>query len=568
MSFQLAAAYVQLSNRGFSTVMGGVDAIRGKLSGLVSFATGPVAAGMAALGAGASVAGMVGLAAKVEQTTAQFKTLLGSVDAAKGMIEDLQKFSASTPFQFDGLADSAKVLLAFGVSSEQVVPTLKTLGDVAAATGNDVGELANIYGKVKAQGTLMTDSLNQFNERGIPIGARLAEMFQKTEAEIRDMASKGQISFGDLQKAMVGMTSEGGMAFNGMAEQSTTLGGLFSTMKDNISLLMGDIGAAIVEGFDLKGATDGLTQFVQRVRSEWLPSIVSGFQWMNQNIITPFFSAIGSMTNLVMEFVADIDLYWQYAYTSVGNSINNMWQHVSTFFQNAVTLGSWFVSSMLTYWTNLYNNAGRIFFNMIEMMKNIWSGLWNFIRGRGFDIDFSPMVDSFNAATEGIKMPELAAPQLDALSGDLDRIAGQLAARQDARRRRAEDAANAANDNSIAALEIQEGTEKGITEEKQKQKELSTSFVSLAGLANKMQESRKFTGGAAGGGAQAMQQVRPAGEMANNLASRQQINAMQQQVTTMTALLELARGAGIKIATQAGGVSLPAPSVQFGATPS
>ena len=563
MSFQLAAAYVELSNRGFSTVMSGVDAIRGKLGGLVSFATGPVAAGMAALGAGASIAGMVGLAAKVEQTTAQFKTLLGSVDAAKGMIEDLQKFSATTPFQFDGLADSAKVLLAFGVSQEQVIPTMKALGDVAAATGNDIGSLANIYGKVKAQGTLMTDTLNQFNERGIPIGARLAEMFQKTEAEIRDMASKGQISFGDLQKALVGMTSEGGMAFGGMAEQSTTLGGLFSTMKDNITLLMGDIGAAIVEGFDLKGATDGLTQFVQRVRGEWLPSIVSGFQWMNQSIVQPFMSTIGYMTNLVMEFVADIDLYWQYAYTSVGNSINNMWQTVSTFFQNAVTMAGWFVGNIGNFFGNLYNNAGRIFFNMIQMMKNIWSGLWDFIRGRGFNVDFSPIADNFNAVMEGIEMPELETAQLNALSGDLDRIAGQLAARQDARRRRAEEAANAAGDNQMAALEIQEGTEKSITDEKQKQKELSTSFVSLAGLANRMQEQRKFTGQPS---SESMQQVRPAGEMANNIGGRDQINAMQQQLTTMQALLELARGAGIRVAQQAGGVSLPNASVQFGVT--
>jgi hypothetical protein len=290
---------------------------------------------------------------------------------------------------------------------------------------------------------------------------------------------------------------------------------------------------------------------------------------------------------------------------------------------------------MLTYWTNLYNNAGRIFFNMIEMMKNIWSGLWNFIRGRGFDIDFSPMVDSFNAATEGIKMPELAAPQLDALSGDLDRIAGQLAARQDARRRRAADAAKATGDNSIAALEIQEGTEKEITAEKEKQKELSTSFVSLADLADqgiqssleaqREEETRRndeafannriapqqnadligqladaltieqsITPGTLGqtqatgdaipsfvGTANQMQdalaalrgnqnvrdEIRPAGEMANGMASREQISAMQRQINMLQAILELARGPGIRIAQQAGSVNLPAASVQFAGVP-
>jgi hypothetical protein len=123
------------------------------------------------------------------------------------------------------------------------------------------------------------------------------------------------------------------------------------------------------------------------------------------------------------------------------------------------------------------------------MMKNIWTSLWDFIRGRGFDIDFSPIVDNFNAALEGIKMPELQSPELNALQGDLDRIAGQLASRQEARRKRAADAAKATNDSSVAALEIQEATEKGITDEKEKQKELSSSFVGIAEVDKKMQDA-------------------------------------------------------------------------------
>jgi len=290
---------------------------------------------------------------------------------------------------------------------------------------------------------------------------------------------------------------------------------------------------------------------------------------------------------------------------------------------------------LLTYWSNLYNNAGRIFFNLIQQMKNIYSGLWDFIRGRGFNVDFSPMVDSFNAAIEGIEMPELATPQLDALSGDLDRIAGQLAARQDARRKRSEEAARAAGDNSIAALEIQEGTEKGITAEKEKQKQLSASFVSLADLADqgiqssleaqREEETRRnneaaannrmdpqqnvdligqladaltieqgIAPGAAGqtqaagnaipdlaGTANQMQdalvasrgnqvvrdEIRPAGEMAQGMASREQFSAMQRQLNTMQAILELARGPGIRIAQQAGTVNLPAASVQFAGAP-
>ena len=566
MSFQLAAAYVELSQRGFGSVMGGVDRIRGKLGGLVSFVSGPVAAGMAALGTGASVAGMVGLAASIEQTRTQFATLLGSMELARQKISELQRFSASTPFQFDGLAASAKQLLAFGVANDQVIPTLRVLGDVAAATGNQVGELSAIYGKVKANGRLMTEALDQFNDRGIPVGKALEEAFGKTGEEIRKMASAGQISFSDLQRAMIRMTSEGGIAFNGMASQSTTLSGLWSTLKDNVTLVMTDIGEAIVEGFDLKSVTESFTIFVQRVRGEWMPAVVGSFQWARQSIEGIFPSITDSMSESVSDFVSVFDLSLRAFVAMTQNATSNAWQYVSTFFNNAVTLGGWFAGNMGSIFTNVYNSAGRIFSNMASMMRNIWDGVWSYISGGGFDVDFSPMVDSFNAAVAGISMPELQTPELNAYQGELDAILGEFAARQIRRAQRERAEANATSDEAIAALDVQDDQEKGITEEKRKQREFSASFVSLSGLANKMQEQRKFTGGGGVGGTGDIMQGANVGNV--NSTMRQEIDLVRQQVQHLATLAGLANGAGLRVVHQGGGggVQLPQASVQFGVT--
>jgi hypothetical protein len=272
------------------------------------------------------------------------------------------------------------------------------------------------------------------------------------------------------------------------------------------------------------------------------------------------------MLDYMIDFVANIDLSLRYFVALSQNASINAGEYMTAFFTNSVTLAGWFVSNAGSLFVNLYNHSGRIFGNMIDMMKGLWDGLWSYIKGDGFTVDFMPMIDSFNAAVDGIKLPELQTPQLDQLRGQLDSIEGEFLARQIARSLKGKKQTEETGETAIAALDIQEDTEKGITDEKQKQKELSTSFVSLAGLANKMQEQRKFTGAGGGGGAQAMQQMRPAGEMANNIGGRDQINAMQQQLTTMQALLELARGAGIRVAQQAGGVALPNASVQFGAT--
>ena len=592
MAFKLAEAFVELNQRGFNGVMGQVDKIKSGLGGMVSFVTGPVGIALAGLGAGASIGGMLSLATSIEQTETQFKTLLGSTDAAKKKIGELQTFAASTPFQFDGLADSAKKLLAFGTSSDQVIPTLRVLGDVAAATGNDVGELANIYGKVQASGRLMTEGLDQLNERGVPVGKALEEMFGKTGAEIRKMASEGQISFADMQRALQTMGSEGGIAFNGMADQSQTLGGLISTLKDNIALAMTDIGLSLVDGFDLKSVTNGITEFTQRVRSEWLPSIMEGFNRLSESIVKPMLSAIGSIATEFFAFILDFDLYWQYAYTSLGNTISNMYQTVSTFFENAVTLGGWFVDNIGQMFVNVYNNIGRIFGNMIQMIKNYWTALLNFFTTGEINVDFTPILDSFLAVVDQIKMPELQSPELDLLQGDMDRIAGQLAQRQADREKRRQESLAKSTDTKVEGLAIDESVvaeqdeqaekQKKITKETEKTNEArNASFVSFSALADKMQQESLGRGGDeagggvaagigggnfGGGGAAAAVRNGAGGNAQGMQDQKAQMTLMQQQLTSLQGLLGLATGSGIRVAQPGGGVDVPKASVQFGVT--
>ena len=486
MAFQLAEAYVELSQRGFGGVMGSIGRVRGAFGSLVGFVTGPVGVAMAGIGGAAAVGGMVSLAAQIEQTEVQFTTLLGSADAAKQTIADLQDFAASTPFQFGGLAESAKALLAFGTSNEQVLPTLQVLGDVAAATGNQVGELANIYGKVKARGALMTESLDQFNERAIPVGAKLAEMFGKTEAEIRDMASKGQISFGDLQSAMQQMTAEGGIAFGGMQDQSTTLGGLWSTLKDNITLALTEIGGAMVEGFDLKNVVANFTGFVQRIKNEWLPSIVAGFRWLGDNIVRPVFSAIGQMASIVFEFVSNFDLYWKLASLHIANFAWNSWERIKTFFQNSWTVGKWFVSNIGRIFVNLYNNAGRIFMDLGLQIQNIWQSVLDFFRTGRFEVDFSPIADAFAATIEGLPVPEIKKPNLDVFKNKFEQIDQEFAKRQKAREEAAKlREAEAARPQTEFAVDTGGS---GASDVQSTSRTSSFQFVGLASFAEKIQQ--------------------------------------------------------------------------------
>ena len=130
-----------------------------------------LSSGALVAGVGALAVSMVKLAADAEQAEVAFTTMLGSLGQAKALMGEIQQFAATTPFNTTELVSASKSLLAFGVAQDQIIPTMRTLGDVSAGLGINVRDLAEIYGKARVQGRLMSEDINQLTGRGIPVHA-------------------------------------------------------------------------------------------------------------------------------------------------------------------------------------------------------------------------------------------------------------------------------------------------------------------------------------------------------------------------------------------------------------
>jgi len=204
--------------------------------------------------------------AKLETLATSFETMTGSAAKGQKLLKQLVRFTATTPFQLEGVAKSTKTLLAFKVPLEKMLPTLRMLGDIAAGTDAPLSDIALIFGKVRAKGKLMTDELLQLAERGIPIIDLLADKFNRSKSEIFELASQSKISFNIMESALKDMTSTGGIFFNQTKRQSATLAGLFSTLKDNIGLTSGVFGDIIVDVFGLKEGLGDLSEFFGEMR--------------------------------------------------------------------------------------------------------------------------------------------------------------------------------------------------------------------------------------------------------------------------------------------------------------
>ena len=184
--------------------------------------------------------------AELETQTRSIQTLTGSVTKAKQIIQELQQIGAVTPFTSTELIDSAKRLTAFGVSADKVVETTKRLGDVAGATGANLGELSLAYGQVQAKGRLQGEELLQFQERGVALQDELRKMYGLTGEEFSKALSKGQISAEAVEVALQRLTNTGGKYANGAIAQSDTLAGRFSTLQDGVETLARTVGTALM----------------------------------------------------------------------------------------------------------------------------------------------------------------------------------------------------------------------------------------------------------------------------------------------------------------------------------
>lgn len=204
---------------------------------------------------------IITLADNLEQAKNAFTTMLWSSKQAETMLQNLSDFAAKTPFELPEVRQNAKQLLAMGVSAENVIPTLKALGDVASWTGADMSRLAMNYGQVITQGKLTSRELKDFQVNGVPILDELAKNAGKSKEEIQNMISSGQISANDVTRAFETMTSEGGKFADMMATQSSTLSGQWSNFQDQLSQIGEKIWVWLLD--NLKGEVGQMGEIIE-----------------------------------------------------------------------------------------------------------------------------------------------------------------------------------------------------------------------------------------------------------------------------------------------------------------
>ena len=273
---------------------------------------GKVQGAMKLLGA-TLVGGSFGLNAFVKEAStlqsvrASFESLTGSAEGARKVMAQLNKFSLETAFSADDINAAARTLLGAGVSVDKLGSRMKWLGDIAGATGANLGQLVLPVSQALSKGKLDTQDFYQILNSG---AGKVREVLQnelnkRGLGDVMTALSKGKVSAEILETALKTAASEGGFAFNGAAKQAQTFNGRMSNLQEtisNVGLELIGVNKATGE-IDPNGIFAQMSEKVEKA-TKWLEENKGKIKEIAQIIINNIQPAIITLTALWASFKA------------------------------------------------------------------------------------------------------------------------------------------------------------------------------------------------------------------------------------------------------------------------
>lgn len=276
-------------------------------------------AGTAAVVAGLGAMAVAGLksAAAMEQTQIGFEALTGSAQEASKFIAELQQFSAKTPFEFAGVRNAARRILAFGdavgITREQVIPTLTVIGDLTSVLGvgqQEIDSVVRALGQMASKGKVTQEELLQLAEAlpGFNANAAIAAALGLPVGKSMELITKGAVDARTGIRALLdGMAGFKGAA-GAMVKQSETLLGVFSTFKDTISIELVNAFQPLVPA--VKDALGQLTPILGSAIGQLAPalgSLLSGVLPTIGHLVTGLVPIITPILDLLRSIIVNVD---------------------------------------------------------------------------------------------------------------------------------------------------------------------------------------------------------------------------------------------------------------------
>lgn len=328
--------------------------------------------------------------AQMETYEVNFKTLLGSAEAAQVKMAELKEYAAKTPFAFTDLAEATQTMLAFDLSSEEASLALKHIGDISLGDANKLKSLTLAFSQVSSAGKLAGQDLLQMINAGfnplqviaektgasyadlkaVMSGEKTSEDFQlrmeaaRKEVEelgvnasesaimLTQIGKDGMISADMVAAAMRIATSEGGAFYKALESASETAKGQIATIQDSWDMLTGKVTGGV---FD-------------KMSTELFPKVIGWLDELNAAYDENGFAGLKEAGGGIFEEIGELAL-------NTGSSI------IAQLY-NGITGDTKSGEEIKAYLSGLWTDSSAALTTFTDGAKNILSTIWTSITGQ------------------------------------------------------------------------------------------------------------------------------------------------------------------------------------------
>ncbi len=347
ISFDTIASGVEALQKRFSTFgivgMRVIQNITDSMMGLASKTTSFLTDGI--------IQGGKNRAMNLENAHFQLQGLLKDEEAVAAVMKNVSDSVDGTAYSLDSAAKVASQLAASGMrAGDQMFSSLRAVAGVAAMTNSEYDEIGRIFTKVAGQGRLMGDDLLSLSSRGMNAAATLGTYLHKSEAEVREMVSKGKLDFQTFAAAMD----------DAFGEHAKKANETFTGALSNIRAALARIGALFIS--PLVEQNGALVQLFNALR-ERINDV--------KNSIGPFAdmvtNSVVKMANVLTEKIRNFDLTdYTTSFYNVVETLKNIFSGIYSYIK---PVGEAFKEVFLTFNSNDIANFSEKIKNLTDKFK-------------------------------------------------------------------------------------------------------------------------------------------------------------------------------------------------------
>jgi tape measure domain-containing protein len=264
-----------------------------------------------------------------QQVQTSFNVLAGGEKQGSALTKQLVDLQKDTVLGSE-VFSNAQTMLGFGFKSEEILPNMKMLGDVAMGDAQKLGSLTLAFSQIRAAGKLGGQDLLQLINAGFNPLETMAQKTGKSIGKLKEQMSKGNISFKMVQQAFQDATGEGGRFENMLEKIAETPAGKMQQLSGAWDEFKISAGNAFMP----------LVSFALDLASKFMPLI--------ENLITPLSQGVQNVVE------------W----------IKNAGQETGGWMNYVAVIKDYFTDHLIPLVTKLWNTIVNIVSKWVNFIKN------------------------------------------------------------------------------------------------------------------------------------------------------------------------------------------------------